>query len=73
MSIGKLLLWFGGAALATSTAVFEIATFSDLQYSSDGYQMPPIALLIGFACLFAAAAVCILVGLKTQGRKLVVA
>jgi len=73
MSLGKLLLWFGGSALVTSTAAFEIATFTNLRNSSYGYQIPPIALLAGLAGLFAAVAGCILVSLKTEGRKLVVA
>ena len=72
MSNGKLLLWLGGAVLAASTAAFEIATFSSLQYSSLGYQIPPIALIVGTAGLFAVVAGCIMVSRETEGRRLLV-
>jgi hypothetical protein len=72
MSQGKLLLWIGGAALAASTAAFEFATFSSLEYSSIGYQMPPIALIVGAAGVVAVLAGCIMICRETEGQKLLV-
>jgi hypothetical protein len=73
MSKGKLLLWLGGAALAASTAAFELATFSPLEYSSIGYQLPPIALMVGAAGLFVTVAGCIMICREMEGQKLLVA
>ena len=72
MGNGKLLLWLGGAALVASTAAFEIATFSSLQYSSFGTPIPPVALIVGVAGLFAAVTGCVMVSREAEGKKLLV-
>jgi len=73
MSKGKLLLLIGGVAIVGSTLAFELTLFSPLQVSPLSYQIPPFALLFGFAGLLIVLVGCIMVCREAEGRDLLVA